>query len=224
MNKTLTFASEVFVADASGALYWPREKTLLVADLHFEKASHFAARGYPLPPYDSFETLQRLADVLERYPAETLITLGDSWHDMAGPERMHQADAQQLTELASRIRVIWISGNHDPKPTAFGVHQDRYECAGFQFVHEATQSAIQPTFCGHYHPKIRMRRRRASKSLACFAVYEHICVLPAFGAYTGGLDITHPALTEPLGIPHTAYACGKRKVYELPLRFELEQL
>jgi len=217
MNKTLTFAGKTFIADASGALFWPDENALLVADLHFEKASHFAARGYLLPPYDSYETLERLRAVRDLYGAQTIITLGDSWHDMDGPERMQSADSALLAELCDSTTIIWISGNHDPQPTEFGTHLDRYERDGLTFIHAATKATNQPTFCGHYHPKIRMQRRRAGKSLACFAVYPNICVLPAFGAFTGGLDITSPELTEPLGLPHLAYACGKRRVYELAL-------
>lgn len=217
MNKAITFGGAEFLADPSGALYWPAEKTLLVADLHFEKASHFAARGYHLPPYDSMETLSRLHSAMHAYDVETVITLGDSWHDVYGPGRMAQEDCDMLKSLASQARFIWISGNHDPQPTQFGAHIAHYERAGFHFVHEATRKSRGPVFCGHYHPKVRVKVRKVSRALPCFAVYDTVCVLPSFGAFTGGLDLQHPALAEPLGMPHTAYACGKTRVYKLAL-------
>lgn len=217
MNKTLTFGGSSFLPDASGALFWPNEETLLVADLHFEKASHFAEKGYHLPPYDSMETLARLRNVMTVFSPRRVIALGDSWHDIFAPNRMADADAQNLKDLTNTANFIWISGNHDPKPTRFGAHVPDYEAGGMRFVHEATQRAAAPTFCGHYHPKVRVRLKRASKALPCFAVYDQVCVLPSFGAFTGGLDIQHSALTGPLGTPHTVYACGKNRVYELPL-------
>lgn len=217
MNKAITFGGEAFVPDTSGALYWPDEQTLLVADLHFEKASHFAAKGYHLPPYDSLETLSRLRVVMERFSPKKVIALGDSWHDSAAPERMADEDCAALKTITAMTEFIWISGNHDPKPTRFGIHVPHYHFGKFAFVHEATQQAAAPTFCGHYHPKVRIRLKKASRALPCFAVYERVCVLPSFGSFTGGLDITHEALAAPLGKPHTVYACGKQRVYELAL-------
>lgn len=217
MNKAITFGGQDFVPDTSGALYWPDQKTLLVADLHFEKASHFAAKGYPLPPYDSLETLNRLRAAMTEFQPENVIALGDSWHDTHGPSRMAAADREALAALTQAAQFVWISGNHDPKPTQFGQHVLRHDAMSFAFVHEATKHADHPTFCGHYHPKVRIRRRRINRALRCFAVYESVCVLPSFGAFTGGLDIQHEALVQPLGLPHTVYACGKQRIYKLPL-------
>jgi hypothetical protein len=222
MNKAITFGGQTFVPDTSGALYWPDEKTLMVADLHFEKASHFAAKGYHLPPYDSLETLNRLRAVIERFAPTKVIALGDSWHDDAAPDRMAAEDGAALQAITNMIEFIWISGNHDPKPTRFGAHVAHYDLNGFACIHEATRHATGPTFCGHYHPKIRIRLKKTSRALPCFAVYDSVCVLPSFGAFTGGLDITHDALTKPLGMPHTVYACGKQRVYQLALEKPLQ--
>lgn len=218
MNKTITFGGEDFVPDCSGALYWPSEKTLLIADLHFEKASHFAEKGYLLPPYDTLETLRALHDVITHYQPQRVIALGDSWHDMGGPGRMDQRDRALLKQICEDTDVTWISGNHDPEPAGFGTHLPMASLCGFEFVHEATRTATAPTFCGHYHPKIRVRLRKSSRALPCFAVYEQVCVLPSFGAFTGGLDITHSALSDPLGLPQAVYACGRERVYHLPLQ------
>lgn len=217
MNKTLTFGGADFTPDPSGALYWPAQETLLVADLHFEKASHFAKKGYLLPPYDSMETLARLGKVIDTYKPRHVVALGDSWHDVFAPSRMAQGDCETLEGLAKAAQFVWISGNHDPQPTRFGAHVPHFSLGGLECVHEATRRASTPTFCGHYHPKVRVKLKRASKALPCFAVYDQVCVLPSFGAFTGGLDIQHSALTGPLGQPHTVYACGKERVYELPL-------
>ncbi|MEM7569858.1 MAG: ligase-associated DNA damage response endonuclease PdeM [Pseudomonadota bacterium] len=217
MNKTITFGGDEFVPDTRGALYWPAQNTLLVADLHFEKASHFAERGYLLPPYDTLETLRTLESVIQHYVPKRVIALGDSWHDMGGPSRMDPRDRAMLRSLCAQTDITWISGNHDPQPTGFGTHIPKLTSSAFAMVHEATRAATQPTFCGHYHPKVRVRLRKSSRSLPCFAVYDHVCVLPSFGAFTGGLDISHSTLTDALGMPHTVYACGRERVYHLPL-------
>lgn len=217
MNKTITFGGATLLPDASGALYWPDEDVLFVADLHLEKASHFAARGYLLPPYDTLETLRDLARVIETYQPGRVVALGDSWHDMRGPERMAEEDRALLETLCADRDFLWISGNHDPRPAGFGPHVAETTLCGLTLTHEATDAATTPTLCGHYHPKVRVRLRRSSRSLPCFALYEHVCVLPSFGAFTGGLEITDDALAKPLGLPRCVYACGKRDIYHLPI-------
>ncbi|MEO0411518.1 MAG: ligase-associated DNA damage response endonuclease PdeM [Pseudomonadota bacterium] len=217
MNKTITFGGQQLVPDPSGALYWPAEKTLLVADLHFEKASHFAEKGYLLPPYDTLETLRALKDIIDHYQPIQIVALGDSWHDMRGPARMDPRDRALLRDMYARTPITWISGNHDPQPAGFGAHVPSLNVSGLQLVHEATSAAQGPTVCGHYHPKVRVRLRKASRALPCFALYDTVCVLPSFGAFTGGLEITHDALASALGYPHTVYACGRERIYHLPL-------
>src|SRR5690606_14474027 len=108
-----SFAGEEFVLTSSRALYWPRERALLVADLHLEKASFYARHGQPLPPYDSRETLERLALAIRETGARRVFTLGDNFHDPAGPERLEPHAAGMLTALTRATDWVWITGNHD---------------------------------------------------------------------------------------------------------------
>jgi DNA ligase-associated metallophosphoesterase len=104
------------LADPSGALFWPDNAMLMVADLHLEKASSYAALGMPLPPYDSAETLKRLAEVIHRLAPETVICLGDSFHDATASERLNDTDVEALKALVADRDWVWITGNHDPAP------------------------------------------------------------------------------------------------------------
>src|SRR5260370_14291811 len=89
-------AGAAFVADCAGALYWPEEGLLAIADLHLEKGSSFAARGVLLPPYDTAATLARIAHLVAKYAPRTVIALGDSFHDGDGPARIATADRAAL--------------------------------------------------------------------------------------------------------------------------------
>src|SRR5436309_16066107 len=86
-------------ADCAGALYWPEESLLVVADLHLEKGSSFARRGMLLPPYDTTELLARLAQLIARYAPRTVIALGDNFHDGNGPARLSDTNRSSLIAL-----------------------------------------------------------------------------------------------------------------------------
>src|SRR5256885_11679543 len=103
-------------ADCLGALYWPEEGLLVVADLHLEKGSSFARRGQLLPPYDTAETLARLARLIAHHAPRTVIALGDNFHDGGGPNRLAASDRAGLAALQRGRDWIWIAGNHDPEP------------------------------------------------------------------------------------------------------------
>ncbi|HVE00750.1 MAG TPA: ligase-associated DNA damage response endonuclease PdeM, partial [Sphingomicrobium sp.] len=153
-----SFAGETFQATIDGALFWPRENALLVADLHLEKASWFARLGQFLPPYDSHATLTALAREVERTGASRLFCLGDSFHDQFGCDRLAGNARELLIELTSRLDWTWIVGNHDP---GFADHcggriQDEVELAGIVLRHEAQRSDPRPEMSGHYHPKLRV--------------------------------------------------------------------
>ena len=109
-----SFAGETFVAGPEGALYWPAQQALLVADLHLEKASWFARLGQFLPPYDSQATLSALAREVERSGATRLYCLGDSFHDRFGCDRLPAAARELLVGMTSALDWVWIVGNHDP--------------------------------------------------------------------------------------------------------------
>ena len=186
----------VLEALPSGALWWPDAATLVVADLHLEKGSSFAARGVMLPPYDTPATLERLASAL-RPDVRRVICLGDSFHDGDGPERLAAADRARLAALMARCEWIWIAGNHDPElPFALGGRRvvDALRQGPLIFRHIAAAVTEPGEVSGHYHPKsgIVVRGRRIAGP--CFLHDASRLILPAFGAYAGGLDADAPAL------------------------------
>src|SRR5262249_1313627 len=114
--EEIVVAGETLLADCDGALYWPQEGVLAVADLHLEKGSSYARRGVLLPPYDTAATLGRLALVMTRYAPRVVIALGDSFHDDDGARRVAAADHTALAALQRGRDWIWIAGNHDRRP------------------------------------------------------------------------------------------------------------
>ncbi|MCB1352025.1 MAG: ligase-associated DNA damage response endonuclease PdeM [Rhodobacteraceae bacterium] len=182
-------------ARASGALWWPEERLLCVSDLHLGKSERLARRGGALlPPYETAETLARLGDEISRLDPALVICLGDSFDDSDCALALTAREADRLTALMAGREWIWIEGNHDPGPIALGgTHLAELSFGPLTFRHEAAAGAAPGEISGHYHPKIRLA---AGGGLvrACFLVDAARMILPAFGAYTGGLWCDHPAL------------------------------
>jgi DNA ligase-associated metallophosphoesterase len=195
-----SFAGHDLLALPQGALFWPARRALLVADLHFEKASWFAIRGQMLPPYDTIATLTALATLAEQTQAGEIWCLGDSFHDSAGCERL-LADAQEmLRALTTGRRWIWIAGNHDRAIDRCGGEvMDEALVDGLVLRHEADPREIRPELSGHFHPKLRVRVRGRQVSRRCFVATPTKLILPAFGALTGGLDAHHPEIVRAVG-------------------------
>jgi len=196
-----SFAGETFVAGPEGALYWPAQQALLVADLHLEKASWFARLGQFLPPYDSQATLSALAREVERSGARRLYCLGDSFHDRFGCDRLPAAARDLLVAMTSAVDWVWIVGNHDP---GFSDHcggrlADELEVAGIVLRHEAVRDDPKPEMSGHFHPKLRLNLQGRHVSRRCFVVSQTKLILPAFGSLTGGLDAGHPEIVRAVG-------------------------
>jgi DNA ligase-associated metallophosphoesterase len=182
--------------DPSGALYWADEATLVVADLHLEKGSSYARSRTFLPPYDSDVTLARLADVVARFAPRRIIALGDSFHDRAAGERLSEASRQLVRRLTDAAEFVWVSGNHDPEPPTEwgGTVVETIVLGGVTFRHEPSPGAMDaPEVAGHLHPVARVSGRGRSLRRRCFVGCGMRMVLPAFGAYTGGLDIRDAA-------------------------------
>lgn len=197
----LSFADHEFRASPEGAVYWPAERSLLVADLHLEKASWFARLGQMLPPYDSQATLDMLEAEIERTQAKRLYCLGDSFHDRFGCERLPNKARELLLSLTSRIDWVWIVGNHD---IGFIDHcggriEEECNVAGVILRHEATVGETRPEISGHFHPKMRLNLRGRSVSRRCFVASGTKLILPAYGALTGGLDAGHPEIVRKVG-------------------------
>ena len=211
-----SFHGASLLADLSGVLVWPDRSMLVVADLHLEKGSYFAAGGAPLPPYDTRATLDRLGRAIDRYRPRRVVCLGDSFHDREAGARLDPADAVTIASLQRRRDWVWIVGNHDPEiPSVLGGDRvDAVMLDGLVFRHEAEDGA-SGEISGHYHPKARVHRRRRILRRPCFALADQRLILPAFGAYTGGLDVADPALRRLLGTRFTAMLLGRKRITAL---------
>ena len=215
----LSFAGHDFFASPEGALPWPAEEALLVADLHLEKASWFARLGQFLPPYDSQATLQALEGEIERTGARRLYCLGDSFHDRFGCERLPAAARELLNSLTSRVDWIWIVGNHD---SGFIDHcggriEEECEVGGIILRHEADRDDSRPEMSGHFHPKLRMSLRGRHVSRRCFVASATKLILPAYGAFTGGLDAGHPEILKKVGPGASALVPSSDRLLRFPI-------
>ena len=196
-----SFAGHELAALREGALYWPTRRALLVADLHFEKASWFANFGQHLPPYDSLVTLDALTALVDRTGAAEVWCLGDSFHDAKGCERLPGAAQHRLRALTAATRWTWITGNHDAALTDHcgGEIVDEAIVDGLVLRHEADPADPRPELSGHFHPKLRVRVRGKQIARRCFVATSTKLILPAFGALTGGLDVDHPEIVRAVG-------------------------
>ena len=214
--QTITLNGESLIPDPLGALYWAREETLIVSDLHFEKGSSFAAKGVMLPPYDTRTTLMRIAALIRKYSPKRVISLGDAFHDGKAEERMAEDDAQSLEALMREADWLWILGNHDPEPPARFTAATEIESkiGALTFVHEPKPDAAPGEIAGHLHPCARVISEGRSLRRRCFAVGDDRMIMPAMGAYTGGLNILDEAYT-PLFASPVAWVMGADGVYPI---------
>lgn len=209
-------AGERLALDPAGVLFWPARKLLAVADLHLEKGSHFAMRGQMLPPYDTRETLARLAAPLRRYAPEQIVFLGDSFHDAAGAGRLATADRAALGALLAGRQVCWVLGNHDPVAPAGlpGEAVEEFRLGPLVFRHQGVPgSGAGFELSGHFHPKASMPTRCGPVTRPCFLADARRVLLPAFGAYTGGLAITAPPIATLFPRGGRAFLLGRERLF-----------
>ena len=205
---------------ASGALWLEEQRTLVVADLHLEKGSAYAMRGQMLPPYDTRETLRRLqAEVMATLP-DAVVLLGDTFHDRKSEDRLARDDAQTLRSLAGATRLIWVIGNHDADgPRALpGDVADELSVAGLTLRHEPFGGPLIGEVAGHLHPCARVVASRGSVRRRCFVTDGSRMVVPAFGAYAGGLNIRHAAFAGLFSQPPLCGALGADRVHAVGWR------
>ena len=206
------------LAEVSGALVWPQRRAVMVADLHLEKGSAFAARGHLLPPYDTAATLTRLKEVLARHRAEAVYCLGDSFHDPEAGDRLSGADKTLIRQLTRRYRWTWICGNHDPAPPADwgGEVVEETTLGPLVFRHQAV-AAKSPRaageISGHYHPKAAVRWRHKRITGRCFISDGRRLILPAFGAFTGGLNVLEPTIARLFPDPFEVKLMGQSAIF-----------
>ena len=183
------------VPDVSGALWLPEERTLVVADLHLEKGSAYAARGVMLPPYDSTATLAALSAVTKRLQPARVIALGDSFHDRDAENRIAPETLAALRLVQQGRDWLWITGNHDPAISRAmgGDSADTITLADVTLRHEPDPTGTGPEIAGHLHPAAKVRMRGRAIRRRCFALSARRCIMPAMGAYAGGLNLRDAA-------------------------------
>lgn len=219
-GAAIEIAGAALVVDPLGALWWPAERLVAVADLHLEKGSSFAARRRGLvPPYDTGETLRRLAALLARLQPRRVVALGDSFHDGRASARMDPADVATLGTLAAGRDWLWLAGNHDRDrpPGVPGEWQAGALAIGpLTFRHEPTAGPAPGELAGHLHPVARVRLRGRGVRRRCVATDGSRAVLPAFGAYAGGLNLCDPAFATLFAASEvTALVLGADRIYRI---------
>jgi DNA ligase-associated metallophosphoesterase len=216
--QEIAVAGETALCDRRGALYFPCYGLLCVSDLHLEKGSSFARRGMLVPPYDTVATLLRLQAVIDHYRPKIVVSLGDSFHDDEGSSRLPSQLRLDLSALMAGRDWFWVSGNHDPSPPA-GLPGDTVEelaVGAMTFRHEPSKKAPPGEVAGHLHPCARIVQRSRSVRRRCFASDGTRIVMPAFGAYTGSLNVldrAYAGLFRPDGL--VAYMIGADKVFAI---------
>jgi DNA ligase-associated metallophosphoesterase len=191
----IDFAGQRFVLDAALGLYWPARRMLVVSDLHLEKATFLAQFGSPLAPYDTLDTLNRLEALVTKYCPQSLVMLGDSFHDRHAWERLEMNARQQFRTICSAVEYCYlVEGNHDIGLLSDSglKFTDRIERDGLTFRHEPAGHPA-PQIIGHFHPKLRTLLHGHRLIGKCFAVNQSLLIMPAFGSFTGGLDLTDEA-------------------------------
>lgn len=216
----LNFCGEICELWADGALYLPSYKTLVVSDLHFEKG-HAQSAAAQLPRYDTDMTLSKLSEVVGKTNPQRCIFLGDSFHNAEVAKRLPKAYRRILNDLSKGRRLVWIEGNHDPDLPGFlpGELRSDFTLNGLYFTHQFTVGTEQRSgvISGHYHPKARINLKLSRISAPCFIEDSRHLILPAFGTFTGGLNVLDKAIQSSLITPQSAYICHAGKIYHLPV-------
>ena len=222
----LSFAGHELLLLPEAALFWPARRALVLADLHFEKASWYAAQGQMLPPYDSLATLSAIAALTGRLDAQEVWCLGDSFHDDGGTARLPDPARRKLSDLTGKLRWTWITGNHDsaPEDRLGGEIFIQAEVDGLVLRHEADPSDPRPELSGHFHPKLRLMHRGRNVSRRCFVHSKRKIILPAFGALTGGLDARHPEIGRAIGGRREAIVALPGRLLRFPLSGNFTEL
>lgn len=209
----LHLAGELLTPLPEGALWWAAERVLVVSDLHFEKGSAFAARGQMLPPYDTAATLVQVEQLCAALQPKTVISLGDSFHDRSAELRLPEAYAQRIQALTAAHDWVWVEGNHDPDPPQHlgGRASKVLHIGPLVFRHEPTGEVGEVS--GHLHPAAKIIGRGRSVRRRCFASDGARLVMPAMGAFTGGLNVLDAAFAPifPEGV--MAFALGQDRVF-----------
>ena len=191
LSGLIAVAGEAALPDPRGALCLPDFSVLVVSDLHLEKGSAAARRGRLLPPYDTGATLDLLAAVIDAHRPRIVVSLGDSFHDDGGAGRMPSPFRERLAALMAGREWVWIAGNHDPAaPSGLpGTVAQEIAIGGLRLRHEPLAGDQLGEIAGHLHPGAVVVRRGRAVRRRCFASDGARLIMPAFGAFTGSLDL-----------------------------------
>jgi DNA ligase-associated metallophosphoesterase len=217
-DMPVTIAGESVTLDPAGALWIASCRTLVVADLHLEKGSSFARRQVFLPPYDTEATLQALGLLIARRDPARVICLGDSFHDDSASDRLTSAALSLIHRMQHGREWIWITGNHDPNAPANLGGESAADIAigGLRFRHEPACGACEGEVAGHLHPSARIRQRGRSVRRPAFVTDGRRLIMPAFGAFTGGLNVLDHAFSALFDrTRQRAFMLGRGRLYPI---------
>ena len=177
------------------ALYWPRERSLLIADAHLGKAAAFRREGVPVPSGTTEENLQRLSAIVDALDPKRLVFLGDMLHNRAARDATAEA-VRAWRERHAKLEVVLVRGNHD-KRAGDPPREWRVECvdepllaAGLALCHVPQPIPGRYAIAGHVHPAVTLAgRAREHVRLPCFFFTRDYAILPAFGSFTGHADV-----------------------------------
>jgi uncharacterized protein len=204
------------ILDLTGAMHLPEEDVLLVADLHFEKGSSFARRGMMLPPYDTRETLSAMSEVVFRYNPRAVVALGDSFHDVGGPDRLGDEERETLARVQAGRDWIWVTGNHDRTlPDSIGGQVVAEMALGPLTLRHEPVAGAEAEVAGHLHPVGKVVMRGRSTRRRCFLSDGSRCIMPALGAFAGGLNACDAAFKPLFPKGFTAHLIGTERIYAI---------
>ncbi len=206
----------IAILDLTGAMHLPEEDVLLVADLHFEKGSSFARRGMMLPPYDTRETLSALSDAVFRYNPRAVVALGDSFHDVGGPDRLGDEERETLARVQAGRDWVWVTGNHDRiLPDSIGGQVVAEMALGPLTLRHEPVAGTDAEVAGHLHPVGKVVMRGRSTRRRCFLSDGSRCIMPALGAFAGGLNACDAAFKPLFPKGFTAHLIGAERIYAI---------
>ena len=215
----LCLAGEMLTPLVSGGLWWEKERVLVVSDLHLEKGSSYAKRGQMLPPYDTSATLEIVAAACRDLEPDIVISLGDSFHDRSAELRLSNEDTARICALTDAYDWVWVEGNHDPDPPAHlgGRAEKTLQIGDLVFRHEPT--GARGEIAGHLHPVAKVRSKSGrSVRRRCFVSDANCLIMPAFGAFTGGLNVLDAAFDPVFPDGFMSFALGSTRVFSLDAR------
>lgn len=193
----------------SGALWDQQASVLCVSDLHLCRSDRVARTAGPLlPPYENRATLDKLAGDIDLTAPETVICLGDSFDDLAGADAIEDDCRTLLLQLQAGRRWIWIEGNHDPGPVDLGGSHLAEATSGTLAYRHIARAGAQGEISGHYHPKLSV----SGPARRCFVFDAARCILPAYGAYTGGMSAADPVVRGLFAAQAYVVLTGKRAI------------